>query len=71
MNELREIGSSLLTLATKALRSRKFMAAIVASVPFFVAHDWQEFAFVWMAYASIEGAVDFRHATPRSPKETL
>ena len=42
----------------KTLTSRKFWAAVTASVPFAMAGDFENFAMVWMAYAGIQGAVD-------------
>lgn len=42
----------------KTLTSRKFWAAVAASVPFAQAGDWNSFAYVWMGYAGIQGAVD-------------
>ena len=42
----------------KTIGSRKFMAAVMASLPFALASDWVNFAMVWMAYAGIEGVVD-------------
>jgi hypothetical protein len=43
---------------SKTLSSRKFWAAVTASIPFASAGDWQSFSVVWMSYAGIQGAVD-------------
>lgn len=51
-------------LLQKTLTSRKFWAAVAASVPLALAHDWQDFAIVWIAYAGIQGAVDSCEALP-------
>lgn len=48
----------LISLLAKTLHSRKFWAAVAASIPFAMNHDWQSFALVWMSYAGIQGAVD-------------
>jgi len=42
----------------KTLTSRKFWAAVAASLPFALNEDWTNFALVWMSYAGIQGAVD-------------
>ena len=42
----------------KTLTSRKFWAAVASSMPFAIAQDWESFAYVWMAYAGIQGVVD-------------
>ena len=53
---------------SKALSSRKFWAAVAASISFAMAHDWVNFAYVWMAYAGIQGAVDgAEHLGKREP----
>ena len=46
------------TFLNKTLTSRKFWAAMAAGMPFALAHDWENFAYVWMAYAGIQGVVD-------------
>lgn len=51
---MRHVGAFL----HKTLTSRKFWAAVAASIPFAQAGDWNSFAMVWMAYAGIQGAVD-------------
>jgi hypothetical protein len=43
---------------TKTLHSRKFWASVIASIPFLLLGDWYSFAYVWMAYTGIQGAVD-------------
>lgn len=43
---------------TKALSSRKFWAAVAASVPFALAQQWDQFAQVWLVYIGAQGAVD-------------
>ena len=40
------------------LTSRKFQAAVVASIPFAMTEQWDKFAQVWMAYAGVQGVVD-------------
>ena len=47
-----------MSLLAKTLHSRKFWAAVAASGPFAMAQDWNSFAYGWMAYAGIQGAVD-------------
>lgn len=42
----------------KTLTSRKFWAAVAASIPFATSGDWEHFAQVWVAYAGIQGVVD-------------
>jgi hypothetical protein len=42
----------------ETLTSRKFWAAVASSLPFALAQDWTSFAYVWMTYAGIQGAVD-------------
>lgn len=53
-NLFEEIGDFL----QKTLTSRKFWAAAAASSPFAVSGDWVSFAKVWVAYFTIQGAVD-------------
>lgn len=55
---------------TKTLTSRKFWAALAAAISFAAAGDWQSFAYVWMTYAGIQGAVDASERVG-SAKETL
>jgi hypothetical protein len=50
------------------ITSRKFWAAVAASVPLALARDWQNFAIVWIAYAGIQGAVDAAQVFPARPK---
>jgi len=52
----------------KTITSRKFWAAVAASVPLALARDWQNFAIVWIAYAGIQGAVDAAQVFPTRPK---
>ena len=52
----------------KTITSRKFWAAVAASVPLALARDWQNFAVVWIAYAGIQGAVDAAQVFPTRPK---
>jgi hypothetical protein len=42
----------------KTLTSRKFWAAVGASVPFAMVGNWQSFALVWCGYLTVQGAVD-------------
>ncbi len=42
----------------KTATSRKFWAAVAASVPLALAENWRDFALVWVGYAGIQGAVD-------------
>lgn len=58
------------TFLVKTLTSRKFWAAVASSIPFALAHDWQSFAMVWMAYAGIQGVVDTtaHFKKPESPE---
>jgi len=63
----------------KTITSRKFWAALTASIPFAVVGDWDSFAKVWMAYAFVQGGVDVAEklrkpearALPPSMTETL
>jgi hypothetical protein len=48
----------------KTLTSRKFWAAVAASVPLAFDSSWREFAMIWIAYAGIQGAVDSFEALP-------
>ena len=52
----------------KTLTSRKFWAAVAASAPLALDHNWQDFAIVWIAYAGIQGAVDAAQVFPTRPK---
>lgn len=52
----------------KTITSRKFWAAVAASIPLAFSHDWQDFAVVWIAYAGIQGAVDAAQVFPTRPK---
>jgi hypothetical protein len=45
-------------LCEKSFASRKYWAAVVASVPFAYHEAWQFFALVWMFYAAVQGFVD-------------
>ncbi len=56
-------------LILKTLKSRKFWAAVAASVPLATAGNWHDFAIVWMAYAGIQGAVDACEKLPSKVKE--
>lgn len=53
----------------KTLTSRKFWAAVAASVPLAFDESWKEFAMIWIAYAGIQGAVDSFEALPTKKKE--
>jgi hypothetical protein len=55
---MKRLLDGLTSLLAKTLHSRKFWAAIAASGPFSAIGDWSSFAYVWMTYAGIQGAVD-------------
>ena len=54
----------------KTATSRKFWAAVAASLPLALAHNWHDFALVWIGYAGIQGAVDACASLPsKAPKD--
>lgn len=55
---MKALLDNVVSFLSKTLTSRKFWAAVSASVPFLLAHDWDKFAQVWIAYAGIQGVVD-------------
>jgi hypothetical protein len=62
---------AVLQLVLKTIQSRKFWAAVAASIPFAIAKDWANFSAVWMVYTGIQGAVDFRQSQPPRPNPGL
>ena len=55
---MKRLIDGITSLLAKTLHSRKFWAAVAAAGPFAAIGDWNSFAYVWMTYAGIQGAVD-------------
>jgi hypothetical protein len=65
MKELfRDVFVKIMQIAT----SRRFWAAVAASVPFGLSGDWVSFSMVWAGYGGLIGAQDIAESL-RSEKE--
>ncbi len=58
MMVIEQFNNRVVLFLEKTLMSRKFWAAVAASIPFALAGDWPNFAYVWVGYFTVQGIVD-------------